>query len=63
MVMTTVVHLTNAVSCLLVCLPDAVLGVGNQQRTGKVPILGIFVFLCFFFFRYCAQEWDCCSIP
>ena len=45
MVMTTVVHLTNAVSCLLVCLPDAVLGVGNQQRTGKVPILGIFVFL------------------
>lgn len=47
--MTTAVPLTNAVNCLLVCLPDAILGVGNQQWTGKVPILGIFVFLCFFF--------------
>ena len=29
--MTAVVHLTNAVTRPLVCLPDAALGVGNQQ--------------------------------
>ena len=51
--MTTAVPLTNAVNCLLVCLPDATLCVGNQQWTGKVPILGIFVFLCFFFQVLC----------
>ena len=61
-VMTTVVHLTDAATCLPVCLPAAIWLLETSSEQERFPFLAFLfscVCVCVFFFRYCIQEWDC----